>query len=325
MTDAVVVSVVIPAYNQASLLLRLLESLEVQRDAPPFEVIVIDDCSPDDTAATVQGWIAKGLPFPAEYHCLHKNSGPGKARNAGLRRARGRIVAFTDTDCVAEPDWLAKLIRPIDPDAGWVGVGGAVKPLNRDTLVARYNATYCSLEPPRSTQYPTPFLVSCNCCYLREPLLAVGGFAEDLPSPGGEDVAASIRLFKQGWRFEYAGDAVIHHDFRDTLRGFVKTWRNYGFGCGLVAHRMLTPKELNPEWLDFDVDNFWIVTPIRPTITGIRSTIKDLVKQHQHNQTINVPFFESMLWLLLRAMERWAYYYGWRQGMALHQKESRSA
>lgn len=318
------VSVVVPAYNQAALLDRLLDSLERQIGAPAFEVIVVDDCSPDNTRAVVQSRINECKAFTLRYLRHEKNAGPGKARNTGLQAASGRVVAFTDTDCVADPHWLAELLKELAPEEGIAGVGGRVEPYGLDNLVGRFNLRYCSLEPVRSTRHPIPFLVTCNCCYLREALLAAGGFAEDIPNPGGEDTAAGIRMFKAGYRFSYAPFALIYHDFRDTFPKFLRTWWNYGFGNALVAHRMLDPCELNPEWRDQHVPNYWVVTPIRPTVTGLRSLLRDLRKFYRLCREYGDSHTQAFMWLGMRAAERLAYYQGWRAGIAAWRRETRT-
>jgi glycosyltransferase involved in cell wall biosynthesis len=93
------VSVVIPTYNRRLLLERALASVFAQsrRD---FEIIVVDDGSTDDTKAMVQ---ASG---EVRYFC-QANAGPAKARNTGIREARGDFIAFLDSDDLWHPDFLA--------------------------------------------------------------------------------------------------------------------------------------------------------------------------------------------------------------------------
>ncbi len=312
------ISVVVPAYNQAPLLLRLLESFEQLENAASVEVIVVDDCSTDDTPETMERWMARPLPFPVDYLRLGQNSGPGHARNAGIARARAPVVAFTDSDCVVTPGWLVNLVRGLDPEKRIGGVGGKVLPLSDATMAARYYVFNRSLEPPVSRQY----LVTCNCCYLRSALLEAGTFTGDIRTPGGEDIAASILMWKCGWRFEYAADAVIYHDFRDNLRNFYRTWRNYGYGCGLVAHRLLSEGEMHPERGVYDVDDFLSVVPIRPTVTGVRSLMKDLRRSTADCRKGQLSLPRTIENEILRCFERMAYLRGWRQGAARHRAET---
>lgn len=163
---------------------------------------------------------------------MPENGGPAKARNLGLAEASGDVVAFTDDDCVVDERWLINLVAPLDIERGVIGVGGSVSPLNND-LVSRYYTFHHILEPPPSLLY----LVTANCCYLRAPILEVGGFETDLSFPGGEDVALSFKLYKQGYRFAMAEDAVVYHDYRRDLRNFYRTFQNYGLGCRYVTDK----------------------------------------------------------------------------------------
>lgn len=318
MTDpqsSITVSVVIPAYNQAHLLARLLDSLAAMADAPPWEVIVVDDASPDDTEAVVAAWMAAHVDVPCRYLRQTRNGGPGAARNRGVETARGELVAFTDTDCVVDPHWLVRLVAAVDGELT-AGAGGPVAPLNPGSIYALYNTVNASLEPQVAGGRPIPYLVTCNCCYRRAALLAAGGFPEDIPTPGGEDVGASIALYKQGYRFAFAPDAWVQHEYRDTWPRFIRTWSNYGYGCAIVAQRLLTPDERNPEGGRWEGDNHWSVLTLRPTVTGLRSLIKDLRWFYTRCADRDAAAGRLVALLALRAMERIAYYRGWKKGLA---------
>lgn len=307
-----IASIVIPAYNQARLLGRLLDSLAAMADAPAFEIIVVDDASPDDTGAVVDAWAQDHPEISCRYIRQERNQGPGAARNRGLAEAQGEFVAFTDTDCVVGATWLSALLAGFASDT-IAGVGGPVAPWNPASIFALYNTVNSSLQPIVSEHYPIPYLVTCNCAYRREVLQAAGGFTADIPTPGGEDVGASIALYKQGYRFAYASNGRVRHDYRDTWKSFARTWTNYGFGCGLVAQRMLTPAERNPEWQHWEGDNHWNVQAIRPTVTGIRSLAKDLCWFWGRSSGHNLEWTERGILLMLRAVERICYYQGWRR------------
>jgi cellulose synthase/poly-beta-1,6-N-acetylglucosamine synthase-like glycosyltransferase len=308
------VSVVIPAYNQARLLARLLDSLAAMKDAPPFEIIVVDDASPDDTGAVMAAWIAAHPDVTCRYFRQERNQGPGSARNRGVEEAWGDFVAFTDTDCVAGARWIRALLSGFTDDS-IVGVGGPVSPFNPESLFAVYNTVNGTLQPNVTRDCPIPYLVTCNCAYRREALREVGGFPADIHTPGGEDVAASIALYKRGYRFAFAPDAQVRHDFRDTWRSFTRTWRNYGFGCGLVARRMLSPAERNPQWQQWEGENHWSVLAIRPTVTGVRSLAKDLRWFWNRSAGHNLEAPMRVRLLFVRAVERICYLKGWRRNL----------
>ena len=90
-------SIVIPCYNRSDLILALLRDVYAQRDVD-FEVIVVDDCSPDDSVASIR------RAFPQTKVLVNeKNSGPAVARNRGVLAAKGEFIVGFDSD-VTIPD-----------------------------------------------------------------------------------------------------------------------------------------------------------------------------------------------------------------------------
>jgi glycosyltransferase involved in cell wall biosynthesis len=304
------VSLVIPTYNQRPLLERLLNSVETLEFKEPFEVIVVDDYSRDDTEAFLISWATRPHRFQAHYVRMAKNSGPAAARNEGARQARGRIVAYTDSDCVVTPSWLKTLVAPLSEENRIVGVGGRVLSLGELNAVSRYYVFMGTLEPPYNVNY----LVTCNACFLREPLLAVGGFPEGIRIPGGEDVAASILLWKQGWRFVFEKNAVVYHDFRGNLRNFYKTWWNYGYGVSRVLHGYLSHEELYSELHAPTDENFWPAVHLRPSITGVRSFLWSSQAVWRRCREGGLGFSETVSMLSLYWFERFAHSRGWQVG-----------
>jgi glycosyltransferase involved in cell wall biosynthesis len=94
------ISAVIPSYNNANTIERALDSLRLQKRKPD-EIIVVDDCSTDDTSAVVVQWAKK---YSVDVELLHtnSNSGPAVARNLGISTASGDWIAFLDAD----DEWL---------------------------------------------------------------------------------------------------------------------------------------------------------------------------------------------------------------------------
>ena len=298
------VSIVVPTYGQADKLARLLESLAAMTTPPAYEVIVVDDCSPDNTEAVVREWMQAPHPFATEYCKLARNAGPATARNEGTRRARGRIVAYTDSDCVVDTAWLPSLVRKLDPEAGIVGVGGSVRPLNPEGFFSKYNTVNRILEPFDSLIY----LVTANCCFMRDRVLEVGGFDEDVRVPGGEDVALSIKMIRQGWRFAFDTDAVVFHDYRERLRDFVKTWKNYAYGCGYVIGKYFE------ETPTVDPDEPWTRNTIRPPLMTPRLTRYVLRIEYDACKDAAVSRSQTLAFLLLRYFQMYIHYGYFRKG-----------
>jgi glycosyltransferase involved in cell wall biosynthesis len=118
------ISVVIPTYNRARFITDALDGVYAQRDCPTFEVVVVDDGSADDTATVV-----RAHPHAPRLVHLERNVGVAAARDAGVRHARGALVAFHDSDDIMLPGRLGHLAAYLDahPDVGAVFANGEVE------------------------------------------------------------------------------------------------------------------------------------------------------------------------------------------------------
>jgi succinoglycan biosynthesis protein ExoO len=99
-------SVIIPSYNVSGIVERAIRSAAMQT-LPPFEILVIDDCSNDSTVEVVQA-LAREIPS-VRLHSTPLNSGPSAARNVGLREAKGDWIALLDSDDAWKPGRLKRL------------------------------------------------------------------------------------------------------------------------------------------------------------------------------------------------------------------------
>ncbi len=115
-TDAaceVLVSVIIPAFNAADTIIRAIDSVRAQH-ATSLEIIIIDDGSSDTTTGVVMANIGAGENI--QLLKMQKNSGVSAARNAGIRIAKGRFLAFLDADDIWLPEKLCKQIEAMEKD-----------------------------------------------------------------------------------------------------------------------------------------------------------------------------------------------------------------
>jgi glycosyltransferase involved in cell wall biosynthesis len=126
MANPAVLSVVIPTYNRSALLRSAVLSVLGQDPALPFEVIIVDNNSQDDTAAMVQA-LVREHPERLRY-LFEQEQGNAHARNCGVRSAAGAIVAFIDDDVTVAGDWLPTLVRAFAARPDLSFVGGRVLP-----------------------------------------------------------------------------------------------------------------------------------------------------------------------------------------------------
>ncbi|GEM_PF-516010 len=224
------VSVVVPAYNAMKTIAVCLESLLAQ-DYPVDrrEIIVVDNNSSDETAAIVAR-------YPVRLLHEHSRQSSYAARNTGWRQARGELVAFTDADCVADPEWLARLAEGFT-DAAIGGVAGRVLALSPATVLERFaeQRRQVSNDASMNCSY-LPYAITANVAYRREALEALGGFDESLISGGDADFA--WRLQQQlGRRLVFALEALVRHKHRDTFGSFWRQHRLYGYGTAMLYER----------------------------------------------------------------------------------------
>ena len=199
MTD---ISIVVPTRNRATRLRALLASL-AQQEAPPFEVIVVDNASDDDTlVAVAEADAAKDAHIRAIH--LPQPMGPAVARNRGWRAAHGALIVFTDDDVVARPGWLAALAAAHERDPVAV-IQGRTEPDPREA--ERLSAFARS----QSATGPGPWFQTCNIAYPRALLDQLGGFDETFWEAAGEDTDLGWRAIEAGTRVIYEPTALNWH------------------------------------------------------------------------------------------------------------------
>ena len=190
-------SVVIATKDRAGYLGRALESLALQHGAPPYEVVVVDNGSSDETPSVVRR-ASQTLGIPVRYE-REPEPNRGKARNRAIAVASGEIVLFCDDDVQAPPLWIAAHVRA-HAEAAAV-VNGPI-----------LNVTSYEDRPePKFTNYSRAFLCTCNASVPRGALVAAGGFDESFDLYGWEDTELGVRLREAGLAWKFAWDAFIWH------------------------------------------------------------------------------------------------------------------
>lgn len=216
------ISIVIPTFNRGEKLTRTLEPLLAQ-DYADYEIILSDDGSTDNTAEIAAR-------FPRVIYVRQENRGPAAARNRGIVRARGDVIAFTDDDCRVPPDWLARLADGYARYPEVAGVGGYLDPpeeIVARNLFARYER-FVTRELYRQgniervgglADYPAGG--TSNMSYRKTILDQVGGFDEWFPYPAAEDHDLRVRVHARGYALLYL-PLRVEHLRAYSLRGFVR-------------------------------------------------------------------------------------------------------
>ncbi len=192
-----ILSVVIATKDRAQFLANALDSLAAQEGAPPFETIVADNGSSDATAAVVAQRAERGLQLSRVFVAEPNR---GKARNAGVAAATGRLVAFVDDDVELPSQFLAAHARA---HAGTVPLAVSGPILNV--------SGYGSRAKPSFGNYSGAFFCTCNVSLPRAAFLAAGGFDESFDLYGWEDTELGLRLRRRDVRRAFAWDAYLYH------------------------------------------------------------------------------------------------------------------
>lgn len=231
--DKPFVSVIVPVFNGEATLAACLESLAAQ-DYPRdrYEILVVDNNSTDRTAAVAQSHAVR---------CVREDRVQGSyaARNRGIHEARGEIVAFTDADCVASPQWIRQGVAGF-ADASVGGVAGAIHPLPPKTLAQRYAVETRTLSQETALHENSfrPAVYTANAFYRKTVLEQAGLFDPTVKSGGDADLAWRVQeRLRLGIAF--CPEAVVQHEHRDTVRALLRQRKNYGYGSVLnyVKHR----------------------------------------------------------------------------------------
>jgi glycosyltransferase involved in cell wall biosynthesis len=206
------ISIIIPVYNNADELKRCLDSLKFDIDGT-YEIIVVDDCSPQ------KGDVIKAISEQAgaRYFRQHVNAGPGAARNRGAEEAKGNILVFIDSDCVATPEWLIKITKPILEGRNVAVTSCYCGPVEAGWLTTFQDEDYRYRMPWAETE--TSFVNSCNFAIDKKTFHACGGFPAQRIS---EDMVLGMTLADRGTSTLFIPDAGIFHDYYKSLQSYLR-------------------------------------------------------------------------------------------------------
>jgi cellulose synthase/poly-beta-1,6-N-acetylglucosamine synthase-like glycosyltransferase len=217
------VSIVVPVRDMAATMPQLVESLG-RLDYPEDrrEVIVVDNGSSDGSGrlAREAGLTVVDLPSPPSSYA---------ARNAGIARAGGDWVAFTDADCVVDPGWLRPLVRhDSDPSVG--AVAGEVVAFRPESTIARLMEHHGFMRH-RVTMHHKALdgASTANLAVRRDVLANLGGFRGELRHFGDMDLCWRMQLELE-LELKYEPDAIVRHQHRRTWRALLRQGVAHGRG-----------------------------------------------------------------------------------------------
>lgn len=234
------VSVIVCSYNGGKTLGDCLTALD-RVDYPDFEIVFVDDGSTDGSQDVVARWEAarpKDRKLPGFQNIRQKNMGLSYARNAGAASATGEILAYTDSDCMADPDWLYYLVGTLlSGDYGGVG-GPNISPPAQDWIQACVAAAPGGPSHVLLTDVVAEHIPGCNMAFHRKSFDMVGGFDPEYRK-AGDDVDFCWRLQQAGQVIAFSPAAIVWHYRRFTLGAFRKQQEGYGEAESMLRFKHL--------------------------------------------------------------------------------------
>lgn len=204
------IAVIIPSFNDESILKGCLEALNRQTYRERTEIIVsLDGGSP----------LTPEIASCADTVIHSEHNGPASARNRGWCSIEARYILFTDSDCRPSPDWVERLVKHLEEGAD--GVKGAYSSGGRKIIQRlaqiEFEERYKLLRKSDNIDLVDTY----SAGFRREALELVGGFDESFPFPDHEDVDLSYRMDGKGLKLVFEPEALVAHTHRNSwLRYF---------------------------------------------------------------------------------------------------------
>ena len=251
--DCPAVSVIIPVRNRPAEITACLASLaRLDYPAEKLEIIVADDASEDDTPEAVAR-------FPeVRLLRMQQHRQASFCRNRAAEAARGDILAFIDSDCLADATWLRELVPAFrDPALG--ALGGWVDAASEENGLDRYEKVKSALNIGSWFKRSEPaerffYVPTCNFLVRRTDFLSLGGFREDLHV--GEDVDFCWRLQDAGHVLEYRPMGKVSHRHRNRLAAFCA--RRFDYGTSEPVLQQIHAGRVKTLYMPWPESLFWL-------------------------------------------------------------------
>ena len=209
------VSIIVPVYNVEDYLVRCLDSL-VSQTFKSYEIICIDDASPDNSKAILENYLQK---YPSLIRVLHnqENLGLGYARNIGLSQARGKYVLFVDSDDYVKQDYVESYYKEMENNPADIIVGGYIRKTHKGEKVHMMSQTVWST---------VTYAIACAKMFKASFLKNNNLEFTDLKC--GEDILFSLEAFYCNASFrviDYAGYYYVYN--QDSITGSMNHEKNH--------------------------------------------------------------------------------------------------
>lgn len=240
------ISLVMCTRNRAPFLNACLESLARQKTDHPFELILVDNGSTDDTPAVLAAFVGRHPELPVVL-VSEPQPGVSRGRYAGIRVAQGELIAFTDDDCYPAEDFLSAVAQCFrEHDIGYLG--GRVLLFDPADLPITIQPLNETVKIAASAYMPPGLIHGANFAFRREVLKRIGGFDIHLgpgtPCMAADDTDLMQRASVAGYAGLYSPTALVHHHHRrKSPEDEQKILRAYAISRGAYFRKGLAHRE----------------------------------------------------------------------------------
>jgi len=206
MTDRPRLSVVVPFYNSERTLQACIESLLAQEfSGGSTEIILIDNRSTDASSSIASE-------YPELIVLNEQTPGAYAARNAGIRQASAPLIAFTDADCVVDPDWVGSIVDGMQAPETAMLIGHCRYPTEA-SLALRWLAAYENAKTDYVTHHcdPAHHFTYCNNMAVRASIFADLGLFEQWQRAGDSELAHRMAARRPDLKLAYRPSMRITH------------------------------------------------------------------------------------------------------------------
>ena len=250
------VSVIIPVYNGERTLRACLHSV-LNQTCKNYEVIAVDNNSNDRTKEIIKDFQAKHRRLK---YIFEQKKGRGAARNAGIMKSKGEIIAMTDADCIVPVDWLEKITMPIIKNNENAAIGSE----------ANFSKDYCSKQIQRQNQefrnarcdgkYINYFDTK-NCAFKKDVLSRIGMFNPMLKN--SEDSEFGMKILLEKINIYYLRDCYVKHIHNMALHAWMtqQADRAYWLDKAFRLHRQEMSRLPMPSYNQMGAKEFFFFFP----------------------------------------------------------------
>ena len=272
------ISVILPNYNGRKLLEKNIPSLLEALDGIDNEIIVVDDCSSDDSVQFLQETYPE-----IKIICNEENIGFSATCNKGIKAARLDLLCIVNTDVTFTPDYFTNMNNEFDDPSLFAIKGNIVNydntfddVINIDrTGLLYYKRGFLRISAKAPLTSKTLInsndndFVCLGCCFVcnRKMMLQLKGFDEIYSPFYWEDIDIARRAMKQGYKLLYLPDSIVYHQSSSTIatyrsnnlrrlisirNKFIFTWRHLDASKLICSHIPLTIINILTRWIILD-------------------------------------------------------------------------